>query len=177
MKRIGERVRLRELEEKDAEQLYPIWSDPEVVRYLNMQAAGTITEVRSMIYILRSLSGKRKAFRWSILDQNTNELLGTCGFNEWDEENSRGEIGYELGMPYWGQGYMAEALQLLFNLSFREMGANRIEAKVVPDNLSSIGLLKKLNFRYEGRLRKYEWMNGKFQDVELFSLLKEEMRD
>ncbi|MBS2970465.1 GNAT family N-acetyltransferase [Metabacillus sp. KIGAM252] len=174
MSKEGARIRLRELEERDAEKLFPIWSDPEVVRYLNMQAAATITEVRSMIYILRSLAGKKKAYRWAILDLNTEEILGTCGFNDWDEENARGEIGYELGRQYWGKGYMEEALILLFDHAFTVMGANRIEAKVVPENKPSIHLLEKLQFQHEGRLRKYERMNGQYEDVMLFSLLKEE---
>ncbi|KZZ82563.1 MULTISPECIES: GNAT family protein [Bacillaceae] len=174
MRKAGARIRLRELEERDAEKLYPIWSDPEVVRYLNMQAAATITEVRSMIYILRSLAGRKKAYRWSILDLNTEEILGTCGFNDWDEENARGEIGYELGKQYWGMGYMEEALLLLLDHAFIVMEANRIEAKVVPENKPSIHLLEKLHFQHEGRLRKYERMNGQYEDVMLFSLLKEE---
>ncbi|AZB44343.1 N-acetyltransferase [Bacillus sp. FJAT-42376] len=174
MRKEGTKIRLRELEEKDAESLYPIWSDPEVVRYLNMEAAAAITEVRSMIYILRSLAGKKKAYRWSIISLKTNEILGTCGFNEWDEENARGEIGYELGRKHWGHGYMQEALVLLLDYAFTSMGANRIEAKVVPQNTVSLLLLEKLHFRYEGLLRKYELMNGQYEDVRLLSLLSEE---
>ncbi|MTH53935.1 GNAT family N-acetyltransferase [Bacillus mangrovi] len=174
MRRAGKRIFIRDLEERDAEMLYPIWSDRDVVRYLNMEAAATIEEVRSMIYMLRTLSGKKKAFRYAIADRKTGCIIGTCGFNEWDNENKRGEIGYELGQGYWGKGYMQEALYMMLSHAFQEMKANRIEAKVLPENSSSIRLLEKLQFQKEGLLRKYEKINKNYCDVLMYSLLKED---
>jgi ribosomal-protein-alanine N-acetyltransferase len=85
----------------------------------------------------------------------------------------RGSIGYELARPFWRQGIMSEALTAILALGFGEMGLNRIDAVVLPDNLASIRLLEKLGFCNEGLLREYEnWGNKGFVDLCMLSLLK-----
>jgi len=68
---------------------------------------------------------------------------------------------------------MTEALEAILRFGFREIELNRIQAVVMPGNVGSEGLLKKLGFRREGLLREYEnWGNKGYVDVTMFSLLR-----
>ena len=53
---------------------------------------------------------------------------------------------------------------------------NRIEAMVEPPNTGSRVLLEKLGFQYEGTLRKHEMCRGDFVDIQMFSLLREDLK-
>lgn len=101
-------------------------------------------------------------------------MIGTCGYLNYENEHNRIEIGYDLKPEYWGKGIMQEALSSIIHFAFTSMGINKIEAKVEPENISSIRLLEKLNFCQEGVLRQHEFENGKYIDLAILSILKSE---
>lgn len=169
-----ERLVLRAIKERDTEELYRIWSNHDVAEFMNIQAMNSLENARSMILILEALSEKEAGYRWTILDKADNRIIGTCGFNYFDEENMRTEIGYELDKEYWGKGLMKEALIWIIQMAFDEWKYNRIEAKVIPDNRNSIRLLEKLGFQLEGVMRQHEYTREVFHDVAMYSKLKEE---
>ncbi|WP_046945346.1 GNAT family N-acetyltransferase, partial [Bacillus cereus] len=80
-------------------------------------------------------------------------------------------IGYDISKAFWGKGYAPEAISALLEYAFTNLKLNRIEAKVEPENLNSISILKKLKFTLEGTLRKSEKSNGKFIDLSIYSKL------
>ncbi|SPT77629.1 ribosomal-protein-alanine acetyltransferase [Niallia circulans] len=168
------RLYLRELADKDAPELFTIWSTPAVTKFMNIIPLTDVTQAEDIIKMFAQLSKEKKGNRYSIFLAETGDLIGTCGFNQLDADNDRGEIGYELGEPYWGHGYMKEALMKLVEVGFASFALNRIEAKVEPENSASIGLLEKIGFQNEGLLRQYEKAKGRYIDLYLFSLLKEE---
>ena len=85
----------------------------------------------------------------------------------------RASIGYELARSSWRQGIMTEALEAIIDLGFREMGLNRIDAVVMPENGASIKLLEKLGFHNEGLLKEYEnWGSKGYVDLCILSLLR-----
>ncbi|USB33808.1 GNAT family protein [Paenibacillus sp. YPG26] len=171
------RLRLRRLEDSDAAQLFKYWGDDEVVRYLNMSRLETVQDTLDMINLLNGLSESEDTLRWGIELKETGVLVGSCGFNVWQLAGAnRGEIGYDLGVDYWGRGYMPEALLTLMEFGFSVMGLNRIEALVLPENSASRRMLNKLGFQEEGLLREYqqnEQAEG-YIDLYLYALLKRE---
>ena len=80
-------------------------------------------------------------------------------------------IGYWVGEPYAGQGYMTAALKPLIAFAFGALGLHRIEAACVPDNAASHRLLLKSGFREEGRARAYLKINGSWRDHLLFGMV------
>jgi ribosomal-protein-alanine N-acetyltransferase len=166
------RLLLRKMEITDASVLYEYWSDKDVTRYMNILGFESIKQAEDMIGLLNSLADSEKAFRWSIVCKGSKQILGTCGFNNWDKENQRAEIGYELGKQHWGQGFMTEALAGLISHGFGIMALNRIQALVEPENTVSRKVLMKLGFQEEGLLRQYEQVKGNFIDLMMYSILK-----
>ncbi|WP_155971986.1 GNAT family N-acetyltransferase, partial [Paenibacillus sp. Soil522] len=81
----------------------------------------------------------RKRSGCSSIDQR---LIGTCGYNGWEtNRGSRVEIAYDLGKPYWRQGYMSEILESIIQFSYEIAGFNRIEALTNLDAAPSMNLL------------------------------------
>lgn len=76
-------------------------------------------------------------------------IIGSCGYNFIDFENSKVEIGYDIGKAYRGNGYAPEAIQSILDYSFNSLNMNRIEAKVELEDFNSIKVLQKLNFTFE----------------------------
>lgn len=72
---------------------------------------------------------------------------------------------------FWGKGYAPEAILSLMDYAFSTLEFNRIEAKVESENINSIKVLQKLNFTFEGTMRKCEKSNEKFIDLSIYSKL------
>lgn len=87
-----------------------------------------------------------------------------------------GYLGYYIGVPYAGQGYMTEALQLMLRLAFRQLRLHRVEANILPANAPSLALVQRAGFRLEGRSRRYLKIAGRWRDHERWALLAEEWR-
>ncbi|MGE7091921.1 GNAT family N-acetyltransferase [Lysinibacillus sp. NPDC048646] len=166
------RLLLRKMKESDALELFKIWSDPDVRKFMNISNFTHEDQAKEMIELLDELALDHKAIRFTIIELASNEIIGSCGFNSIDFENARVEIGYDIAKAYWGNGYAPEGIMALVNYAFTTLALNRIEAKVEPENLNSIKVLEKLNFTFEGTLRQYEKSNEVFQDINSYSLLR-----
>ncbi len=81
-------------------------------------------------------------------------------------------LGYWMGAPYAGQGYMARAVRAITGFAFTSLRLHRIEASCLPHNLASIHLLTRCGFQKEGLARAYLKIDGLWQDHLLFALLE-----
>ena len=84
-------------------------------------------------------------------------------------------LGYWIGAPHSRQGYMTEALAALLEFGFVHIGLHRIEAACLPDNEASRALLLKSGFQSEGFAREYLRINGRWQDHQLFAVLRSDL--
>ncbi|MNI20854.1 Ribosomal-protein-serine acetyltransferase [compost metagenome] len=166
-----ERLHLRKMKVSDSSSLFEIWSDPDVTKFMNVSCFTNENQAKEMINLLDDLSRDSKAIRFSIIKKESNEIIGSCGYNSLDFENEKAEIGYDIAKSFWGRGYASEAICSLLDHAFSSLKLNRIEAKVDPENVNSIKLLQKLNFTFEGTLRQYERVEGKFNDLNIYSKL------
>lgn len=81
-------------------------------------------------------------------------------------------LGYWMGEPYAGQGYMARAVRAACGFAFVNLRLHRVEAACLPHNGASIQLLKATGFQQEGLARAYLRIAGKWQDHLLFARLE-----
>ncbi|MEK4207122.1 MULTISPECIES: GNAT family N-acetyltransferase [Paenibacillus] len=165
------RLKLRKMKLSDSASLFNIWSDPEVTKFMNINSFTDESQAVEMIKILNNLSLESKAIRYSIIELESNRIIGSCGYNSIDSSNAKAEIGYDISKDYWGKGYAPEAIQSLMDYAFNTLNFNRIEAKVEPENNNSIRVLQKLNYTFEGTMRKCEKSKGNFIDLCIFSKL------
>jgi len=164
---------LRRMQPLDSEALFRIFADDQVTQYYDDETFSDITQASDQIEAWESGYKARRCIRWGITRKDDPSLLGSCGYYGFHTWHMRAGIGYELGRPYWRKGIMTEALNAILGLGFGEMGLNRIEAVVMPENAASIRLLESLGFYHEGILKEYEnWGRKGFRDLCMLSLLR-----
>lgn len=72
--------------------------------------------------------------------------------------------GYSIDSAYQNKGYMTQALQEGIHFIFETVGLHRIEANIMPGNISSLRVVEKLGFQNEGLSPEYLKINGKWED-------------
>src|SRR5260221_11758275 len=77
-------------------------------------------------------------------------FVGECVLFHFHETSRCAEIGYSLGRPHWGRGYMNEALIALIDVAFGALALNRLEADIDPRNAASERSLKRLGLTQAG---------------------------
>jgi ribosomal-protein-alanine N-acetyltransferase len=169
-----QRLRLRAVDPRDADDLYAIFSDEETMRYFGRKPFIGLAEAQELIARRQADYAARRSLRWCFTLSDDDHVIGSGGFHSFDE--GRAEVGYILSREYWGQGIMHEALAAILSYGFTEMELHRIEAIIDINNERSKNLLLKLGFTYEGNLRQRYPFNGQFLDEHYFGLLRDEWR-
>lgn len=83
-------------------------------------------------------------------------------------------LGYWIGAPHAGQGWMSRAVPVALRFAFEGLGLRRVEAASMPENLASQRVLEKAGFRREGFAREYLCIAGQWRDHVLFAILARE---
>lgn len=92
----------------------------------------------------------REAIVFAIQRSETGELIGTISLNQIDDKT--GNLGYWLGVPYWGLGYCSEAAALIIEYGFYHYGLNLIYARHLPENPASGKVMIKNGFEYKSEV-------------------------
>ena len=170
------RLVLRALVPGDAAEIYAHASDPEVSRYVTWAAHRSLEDAEAFLNLTMGRYESGDAPDWGIVYRGDGRLVGTAGFVSWEHEHARAEVGYVLNRGYWGQGLAAEALGAMISHGFRYMGLNRIEARCIAENTASARVMEKAGMAHEGTQRQRELVKGKYRDMELYAILKDEHR-
>ena len=165
-----ERLRLRPLAVPDAEFLFPILSDVEVMAHWDIPEIDDPDLVRAIVEGQVAEMEAGKAIHWAIRTLEEDRFLGACDLSQIDRWHKRAEIGFLLGRDAWGQGYALEAMRAVIGYA-AVMGVRRLSARTHLGNRRSDALLEKLGFEEEGLLRGHVLRDGEHRDCRLFGLL------
>jgi RimJ/RimL family protein N-acetyltransferase len=100
------------------------------------------------------------------------QMVGSIGLREVDRVHLQAELGFFVGVPWWGRGFATTALRILLPFAFGPIGLNRVHAHHMVRNPASGRVLEKVGFRREGLLRQRVRKWGVFEDVVLLALLR-----
>jgi ribosomal-protein-serine acetyltransferase len=103
-----------------------------------------------------------------------NKVAGRIGIHYINSQNRTGAIGYWLTKEFEGKGIIFKSCQAIIDHGFNEMNLHRIEIKAAVENLRSQAIPQKLGFTKEGILRHAEFVNNKFLNIVLYSMLAHE---
>ena len=92
------------------------------------------------------------------------DRVGTCGIFIGDKNEQ-------------GKGYGTEAMKLLLGYGFNTLNLNRLDLKVNDFNSRAIKCYQNLGFVEEGRMREASFVNGKYHDQILMSILRKEWKN
>ncbi len=103
-------------------------------------------------------------------------IVGICGCKPIDMLNRSVELGYWLAASVTGGGIMTRCVRALIDYLFREFDVNRIELRAATGNSRSRAVAERLPFTHEADLREAEWINDRFVDQAVYSILRHEWK-
>ena len=157
MNLITERLILRPWEESDAESLYEYAKDPQVGPIAGWPPHTSVENSRD---IIKSVLAVNETY--AICKRQDNRAIGSIGLMRGEQSNldipeDEGEIGYWIGVPFWGQGYVPEAVRELIRHGFEDLKLNRIWCGYFEGNDKSKRVQEKCGFRYHHTNKDIYW--------------------
>lgn len=164
-------VRLRPLRAADAEVLYAYLRNPLVTERTSFPV---VTPALAEAMIERSLRrwAAGEPSRWGVALSHDDQLVGTCGFIEWNPAHRWAELAYDLAPAHWGRGLMGKAVSAAVGWAFRHDLIDRVQAFVRADNGRSARLLERGGFVREGCLRGFRVCRGQRHDFLVYGRLR-----
>jgi ribosomal-protein-serine acetyltransferase len=107
---------------------------------------------------------------------NGKQLAGTIGVHRIDWLSRRVEIGYWLAREYEGRGIMTEACRAVLTHLFAELELHRVEIRCAAGNARSAAIPKRLGFTLDGTLREAQLVGGKYHDLLVFGMLRQDWK-
>lgn len=142
-----DRLVLRHLSEEDADHLYALDGDPEVMRYLNNGRTHTRVEIVEKVlphYLdHHARYGERYGF-FAAIEKATDRFIGWFHFRPYLANRDEIELGYRLMRSAWGKGYATEGARALLRKGFVEFGVDTIVADALVGNVRSRRVMEAL---------------------------------
>ena len=166
-----ERLVLRPITNEDAPNFAKLGNDRDIARMTgSFPYPFPLISVEVKIMMLNAQKRRGIGYPYAIT-KDGGDLMGVTDLFRKDETTPF-EIGYWIGKPFWGKGYMTEACEALVAEAERTLGANKFVAGVFADNLGSMRVLEKLGFKRVGEVGKYFSM-ARLKKADNVSFLRE----
>jgi ribosomal-protein-serine acetyltransferase len=99
-------------------------------------------------------------------------LVGSIGCHPIDWKNRSTSIGYWLDADHQGKGVITRCTVALLNYLFFDLRLHRVEIRCATGNRRSCAIPERLGFEREGIAREAEWLNDRFLDLVVWSMLE-----
>ena len=164
------RLKLRRLSFDDVYDYYErLGSDGEVSKFMLFEPHQDIGETLALIEEALVRYEEESFYRWGI--ENEDGLIGVIELLHFDEESESCSFACMLGKPWWGQGYMTEAVQEVFRFAKEELGVKKIIADHMAPNAASGAVMRKAGMTQAGIVPgKYE-KHGQTHDAVVYELV------
>lgn len=145
-----ERLILRAWTHDDAQRLFEICGDAEVMKYIGTRKPyKTIEQAREFLIWATDYQAENNFCRWAVLEKTSGEILGSCGFAR-PHGTVEIELGYLFDRKFWGKGFATEAAKNCLNYGFDELGFDEVIAITDLENVASQKVLEKIGFVQRG---------------------------
>ena len=164
------RLILRPYSDADIPELLPLVGAREVAA-TTLRIAHPYTELDARAFLQLALQPGKIWLAITLRDDG--RQIGGTGLRV-EEQHRHAELGYWLGVPYWGKGYATEAAREMVRHGFEDLNLHRIFASHFKHNPASGRILIRLGMRYEGCQREHLRKWDQYVDSELYGLLRQE---
>ena len=157
-----------------------IYTRPDVKYVDKMVEMMNNENISSMLSINKKIITKEIELEWiknhqndntfSIINSETMEYIGNCGFNE--VKDNKGEIGITICENMQGKHYSKEIIKGLIEYGFNNLKLNEIYSIVFSDNIKSLNCMIQLGFKEYKRDKDVIKRNGKYIDDIYLNLKK-----
>ncbi len=174
-KLVGERIYLspKSCEEEDIIKFTEWMNDFEITDYIDNSSMSFSYESEKE-WIIASAK-KSSPGNFNIIDLETNELIGSVGFDKIKDVSRSAVLGIFIGNDkYRSNGYGTEAIKLLLEYGFKYLNLHSIKLTVLDVNARAYKCYIKCGFKETGRDREAMYLNGKYHDVINMDILESE---
>ena len=112
----------------------------------------------------------RREITFAIVPRDDAALLGAVSLVDIAGRHARAELGYWVGVPYWGQGYGTEDVQRLIQYAHKSLQLTRITARCMLRNAASARVMAKAGLQREGLLPSHLRVHGVYEDILIYGL-------
>lgn len=157
MELITERLILRPWQESDAESLYKYAKDPKVGPIAGWPVHTSVDNSRGIIREVLSADET-----YAVCLKENERAVGSIGLMKGAASNlnlpdTEGEIGYWIGVPYWGQGLIPEAVKEILRRGFEDLKLDKIWCGYFEGNTKSKRVQEKCGFTYHHTNENIYW--------------------
>ena len=170
-----QRLILRRFEYSDNEVMRKNWIADEKIQSMYSEPVYTTeSQVKQLLDKYIGSYEKEDYYRWAIIDKETNECIGQIAYFLVDNKNNFAEIEYCIGSAFQCKGLATEATKAVIAFGFDKMNLHKVQICTKTINPASKRVIEKCGLTYEGTLRDYFYMNGRYVGRLYFSILKDE---
>jgi RimJ/RimL family protein N-acetyltransferase len=137
------RLTIRQFTEDDADNLFDLNSDPEVMRYLGRPTSLEVLRDEIIPFHLGVYQRFDRLGTWAAESAGTGEFLGWFHFRAEKGDITNIDLGYRLRRSAWNRGYATEGSKALIRMGFTELGVGRVFAHTMAANSASRHVLEK----------------------------------
>ncbi len=141
---------LRNLEPKDAQGMFELDSDPEVLRYLGNNPLISVDQSKKIIENVLKQYEKNGIGRWAIIDKETSEFIGWSGLKYEEKVRAFGyyDLGYRLKKKFWRKGIATETALISLDYGFNQLKLDKISATAHIENIGSNKVLQRVGLSF-----------------------------
>jgi RimJ/RimL family protein N-acetyltransferase len=151
-----ERLIISELTTDDGEFILELLNDPSFIRYIGDKGVKSVEGARRYILTGPVESYKQNGFGLYLVKLKGEEKsIGICGLVK-RQALPDADIGFAFLPSYRSKGYAYEAAAAILDYAQAKLGLERVLGITLPENSSSIKLLRKIGLRYDGMVRLIE---------------------
>ncbi|MCI9077647.1 MAG: GNAT family N-acetyltransferase [Lachnospiraceae bacterium] len=173
MELAGEKVFLREITEKDTDDVLK-WRNSETV-VKNFIYRKKVTRAEHMEWLNNKVSAGR-VHQFIVCINTTGNAAGSVYLHNFDSTSKSAESGIFLSEKFLGGGIGTEAYRLLLLYSFETLELHKVKARVLAYNSASTRLHEKTGYTQEAYLREEVFIDGRYEDLILFGVLEQEWK-
>jgi ribosomal-protein-alanine N-acetyltransferase len=170
-----ERFTLQPFHKEDATRIKELANNKELATILGLPHPYELKHAEEWIAIQPEQIKKGIEYPLTIVTKKENEIIGTITLRI-DKNNNKGELGYWIGRDYLGNGFATEAVNRMIEFGFNQLDLNKVWASAMSRNKASTIVLEKAGLQKEGRLKQNRLLHDKYEDVEMYCLLKNEYK-
>lgn len=150
------RTTLRRLTVADADDLYKLNLDQEVIKYTGDKPFENVQVAKDFLSSYDQYE-KYGVGRLAVIDKATSKFIGWCGL-KFSPDNNEYDIGFRFFRQYWNKGFATETAKKCLEFGFNDLKMHRIVGRAMKENIASIKVLEKIgmnfteNFDFDGHI-------------------------